>query len=940
MERDKGQSSARVVFGRVTYADSGALAAGVRVVAMDADLFFDDALGRATTTADGAFEISYGTEQFRDFVERAPDIYLEVFDEEEQLLASTRNATIREAGSSQEIHVQLPEDRARPPRIEVGGVRVDRGVFEALDAADLIELTRLAVHPDKQSKHAPLLHRLSPELAIEELEAQLCFTPLVQFLREAAASKRLPRDRRLELETILTGYDPDAAYATYTCPHFTITYQDSGIDQPPTDDTGADITMPGTGVVVGSTVAGNGVSDYIEKLCFWLENAYSIYVSPPFDLRNPAAGGRIPVNVTGTSPGSASGGSMTIGRELNDDLLAAVPTHELMHLVQELYRTAGTAGGWNPGITEGGAVLAEDVVFDTHNRYVVQATTSGTLAMPGISLKDASVQYYLALLLKYVSEQDSSRVNAADEPAIGVETYRALLERFDADGFTDGAFAAAITALPWHQSFYELAYLDAARLDEMSSETVLGNFWLACYLKDLGTAIPDRRFDFMEDEQDATWDSIFLGADTVGTLGSVALTSTTNLTSGGSITLSSGTAAVSPFAARFYRVNVDPGVDTFRIQFSAGSGFAKPLVQVVLLESGGVVRDILRTDRSTWSRTIANARDGISLDHVLIVVAGTDSGGSFALSVATAPPAPDVMMTRWHHRAGTHYEIDSFGWAWTWVSPDIWVDNDGNGLADDEVHLSQDNALFIRLRNQGHADASGIGVQFWYQDASGGLSDAAWQPVRDAAGAVRSLAGLPLAAGAVDQWSVNWAPTPSGTSHHFCVRAVVTVPGDPNTDNKRCLSNFGNVIAAPYADVSLVRRLPHGIEDFRVDVIPRAMGRWFVSTSDVEQANRTPVAQGGEQIDAFRIRRRAKIEMIPEDVEHAHVEPDFRVKRPCPGLEHATRVERRPDPLGNYPTDPSALPPGLEDVALITVAHVLDGKAVGGFTWAIREHEK
>jgi hypothetical protein len=66
-----------------------------------------------------------------------------------------------------------------------------------------------------------------------------------------------------------------------------------------------------------------------------------------------------------------------------------------------------------------------------------------------------------------------------------------------------------VRQLPWYQDLYEFSYLDAARLDELSSETLLGNFWLACYLKDLGVGIPDRRFDFMEDEAASAADDIF-----------------------------------------------------------------------------------------------------------------------------------------------------------------------------------------------------------------------------------------------------------------------------------------------------------------------------------------------------------------------------------------------------------------------------------------------
>jgi hypothetical protein len=562
--------------------------------------------------------------------------------------------------------------------------------------------------------------------------------------------------------------------------------------------------------------------------------------------------------------------------------------------------------------------------------------------------------YYLAFFLKYISEQQSSRVNLVDEPTIGVETYRQLLETFDTDGYNTTAFETAVRKLPWYQDFYKFDYLDAAKLDERNSETLLGNFWLACYLKDFGDpvqilGIPERRFDFLEDEENATWDSIFFGADTVSTLGSVSLTTTTTLNSSGTITLSSGSkGSVNPFAARFYKVNVATAVDTLRVDFTAGAGFTRPLIQIVLVEPGNVVRDILRSDRTTWSRTIANARGGTNLDHILIVVAGTDVGGTFSLTVQEVAPAPDVMVTRWHHLAGTHYEIDSFGWAWTWVSPDIWVDNDGNGLADSEVFFNQNNKLFIRLRNQGHANASGISVAFWYQSAVGSLSG--WLPVQNTALVTQTLTGLNLAAGATNQWSVDWAPVPSGTSNHFCLRAVVTVPGDPNTDNKRCLSNFGNVKSAYldlHIDLPLLRRIPELLPDpppdppelqrlqrVRVDVIPRTFGRWSVSAADLAHAETTPVKPGQAITGEFRIRQRANLVQLTG---HPQVNAEFLAEKPCPVALQGTRLEVRPDPFGHYPTDPRALPPGLENVPLITIAHVVDGKVMGGFTWAIRE---
>jgi hypothetical protein len=98
------------------------------------------------------------------------------------------------------------------------------------------------------------------------------------------------------------------------------------------------------------------------------------------------------------------------------------------------------------------------------------------------------------------------------------------------------------------------------------------------------------------------------------------------------------------------------------------------------------------------------------------------------------------------------------------------------------------------------------------------------------------LTGLSLAAGASGAFSVDWAPVPSGRSHHFCIRAVVSVAGDPNTDNKRVLSNFGNVVLPNFkiVDIELLwrnvldrispvtmRAIPRLSKDIRIE--PRAL---------------------------------------------------------------------------------------------------------------------
>src|SRR5262245_48034071 len=214
-----------VVKGRVTFADSGLAAAHYRVVAMDADLLFDDKLGQAETDSGGEYEIHYGIAQFRDLFERAPDIYLLVFDEKSVPVTNTRPSVVRNAGPAQEIHVQVPgrgPDIA-PATVAVGGTPVDRRVFATLEPEDVLKLAETAVRGPGNDSNDTLLAALNPEIDPKRLAAEHCFTPLVRFLRDTVRVKRWPRDVVLRLEEILIGYNAYEGYATHDCPNFTIT---------------------------------------------------------------------------------------------------------------------------------------------------------------------------------------------------------------------------------------------------------------------------------------------------------------------------------------------------------------------------------------------------------------------------------------------------------------------------------------------------------------------------------------------------------------------------------------------------------------------------------------------------------------------------------------------------------------------------------------------
>ena len=843
-----------------------------------------------------------------------------------------------EIGISGDIVDELQHRRVSLRRtIALGPFRLDQALYASMTYDDLLDMARLAAGLPVSAAKRKRMSDMCPKMLPDALAAaHLSTTELVLALHEIARRKGwdVSNYADQDVDMILRGFvDSGFAEETYDTPNFTITYQTTGTQAVDGDKSAFDIVDPGSNPVVTlEHLAAGGASDpptYIRILEYWLERALSSYVNAPFGLLNPASGGRIPVYVNHPSAGSANpSGFFSIHWSLTPELVCAVTVHELFHMVQFEYGLSYT-DPWRQSVMEGGAVVAEDAAADAMNRYIYEASSAtwsgtGLLVNPNQSLISAS--YDSAIFFRYIAEQQSYDTT---EPFVGVETYRKIIEVCSADGCTTAAMRKAVNQLPNYERLDGYSYLDAARLDRTSSETILGNFALALYLKDLGTNVPDSRFEFLEDEENVGFDEAlatqFPGHGPLGTLGSVNLTASDTLTAGGGLTW---TNSVNAFGSRFYEVNIDGGVDNLDVDFQVTSGLGGGLCQIALIDEDGLVRDIHRSDTPSYRKRLTSLRDGKRLDRIALVVTGAENSGSFTLDVDPATPTSDVMVSRWNSLAGREYDIRSR--FWTWVSPDIWVDNDGNGLADSVVWLNENNKLTIRLRNQGNANASNVRVDFWYQDATGGLSDAAWIPVADKGGHAQALTGLSLAAGATDTFEVDWAPTPSGSSKHFCVRAVVTSPGDVNTDNKRVLSNFGNVKVQPFHpfDLHLV------LERLRVwpgPLVSRIVTRVPPTLADEMVIEAPRDLKHAMEFDEFRVDR---VRMSLKSLSKRRVSETMR--KGAEVLDTGSRKMKvvRQQQEGNYPP-PEALPPGVHGRPLVTVAVTAGGEAVGGFTAAL-----
>ncbi|HEY3038875.1 MAG TPA: hypothetical protein VGJ66_09075 [Pyrinomonadaceae bacterium] len=100
------EPGAWIVRGRVTDKEGKGLSDLV-VSLYDKDLFFDDKLGQTETDDSGDFSLIYRTEDFRDLIERKPDIYVKVLDQKGKTLYTLKNKLRYEAGRVEIVNVQI-----------------------------------------------------------------------------------------------------------------------------------------------------------------------------------------------------------------------------------------------------------------------------------------------------------------------------------------------------------------------------------------------------------------------------------------------------------------------------------------------------------------------------------------------------------------------------------------------------------------------------------------------------------------------------------------------------------------------------------------------------------------------------------------------------------------------------------------------------------------
>jgi len=100
-----------IVRGRVIIKEDQKGVFGLQVVIFDKDHLFDDQLGSAISNEEGDFILQYREKDFHNLFEKAPDLYIKVLDCKDELIHSSEDAIVWDAGQIAEFKVEIPRTK-------------------------------------------------------------------------------------------------------------------------------------------------------------------------------------------------------------------------------------------------------------------------------------------------------------------------------------------------------------------------------------------------------------------------------------------------------------------------------------------------------------------------------------------------------------------------------------------------------------------------------------------------------------------------------------------------------------------------------------------------------------------------------------------------------------------------------------------------------------
>lgn len=781
------------IAGRVVDKISGVAYSGYTIKAFPADAP-QTLLGEARTDNQGRYEISFTSRRMqpRASLREIPKLSLQVYNRTGQRVKSVMQLPFN---SRNLIQVDfflyrkeaIPNDFCCsssnnmgkcPTRLQLTNKVLNRLIGQ-------LKLSGLGYWKLRQKAFETLMRSLGPADDCGERRK----IQLIKLLRSRGEAKLVSQ----LTETCLSGLP----LKTFNSGRFEIEYvEDQNYEPFAVDPARPTITkelkLPGE-ISLGYLRADLDVPSYVQQIALIAEYSLTRFLGHPLYLKDPRGNhptAPIPISICflEESAGATTPSQTYIEINSKNSLIQNFGTvpHELFHRVQYQYNNTEQFTGLYGVLREGGARLIEDSSCDLFNRYALQSQQ--IFKDPAQSLVhfdsrcDNPISYAASLFWKYLAEQYSSNVLPANEPDIGFDVYRKVLEMTAANDrpYEPAALRQTLTQTAIRGSFDEFRYFDPEHNELNSNETAWGNFLLANYLQSSGP--PDTRFRYMESGDPITWPA---GSplDPIAQLAQLR-PHAEGLSINQNSRVSRSVIGLPSYASRYYRIT--PGTTTrprmIRISLSAFSGMNDPLIQILRFGQDGELIDISKSDRASYLKTINMS----GLSSVVVIVASRTNSGDYTLTVDEVGAGPDMMITRWDSAVLTEYELNPRDHPLTRNSPDFLLDaNNSNRV---------DNRLGIRLHNRGNARVTGISVDLQCQPYGAQLNPAIWQPVRNASNEIQTITNATLAAAGDagdSQWyTVNWTPPQGTTASSWCVKATIHSPGDVNTDNKTAIGCF------------------------------------------------------------------------------------------------------------------------------------------------------
>ena len=195
---------------------------------------------------------------------------------------------------------------------------------------------------------------------------------------------------------------------------------------------------------------------------------------------------------------------------------------------------------------------------------------------------------------------------------------------------------------------------------------------------------------------------------------------------------------------------------------------------------------------SGFGTTVRSYADVESAILIMNNTTGTNDGLSFSYSAKTVS-GPDPQITPW-----------GISWGYKkpfYKTPDIWVDNDQDGIPDEkgEPSVGRGNTLVARIRNLGDAPVPNVRVKFFYAPATIGKPAFKLIGYMDTTLTVGQEKVVPIdwdLTNLLDNNNGAW-PRPIKDFDHFCVKVVLESSADINPKNNQAQNNFVNVAYFP-----------------------------------------------------------------------------------------------------------------------------------------------